>query len=70
MALADDSILDLLGPFTTDNAIANDVNVHNSIYLPDPYVVMFIDKDLLTAEDWSILQGYIINAGSKMVFFP
>ena len=46
---------DIIGKFYTNNNGVNKVCVHITIYLPAPYMGMFLKQDLTPAEAWSRL---------------
>ena len=67
-ALAVNPNLDLLGPYTADNADVEATCVKKTIYLPAPFVRIFLELNLKHVEAWSFLWGAIINDGSTVGF--
>ena len=63
-ALAANPKLDLLGPFFAEGADMDSIRVRNIIYLPDPFLGIFLQRNLTPAKAWSHLRGAIIDAGA------
>ena len=54
-ALSANPELDLLGLSTKDNADIESIRVRKTIYLPAPYVGVFLERDLTPDKVWSRL---------------
>ena len=59
-----------VGTIFSEDAGVEYVQVRKTIYLPAPYVVMFLERDLTPVNACSRLQGSIVNAESKSYFCP
>ena len=65
-ALTSDPELDLLGPFAADESDVEVICVSKTIYLPTPFVGVFLERNLTPVEAWSCLRGAIVDAGSTV----
>ena len=65
-ALASDLKLDLMGPFTMDDADMDAIHFRNTIYLPAPFLGIFLERDLTPFKVLSRLRGSIFNAGATV----
>ena len=62
-ALAADQNVDLLGTLSSKDARIDAMPVCNRIYLPAPYVGMFLKCNLTPDKAWSQLLGDIVDVG-------
>ena len=62
--------MNVLGMFSVENADVYAIHVKKTIYLPAPYVRIFLKRELMPAETWSCLQGTIVDAGAEVDFRP
>ena len=69
-ALSLDPDADLLGPFTAADADVEPLHVRKTIYLPAPFVGLFLERDITPAEAWNRLHGAIVDAGQEVDFWP
>ena len=65
-AMASDPDMDLMGPFTAYNAYVNSILFINKIYLPLPYMGIFLERNIAPVKAWSRLQGAIVDAGAEV----
>ena len=56
--------LDLLGPFFAEGVDMDSIRVRKIIYLPAPFLGIFLERNLTPAEARSRLRGAIIDAGA------
>ena len=59
--LAKDLDVDLLGPFTTVDTDVEPLRVRKTIYLPAPFVGLFLERDLTLAEACTRICGAILD---------
>ena len=62
-AMASDLNTDLLGPFSSKFANVEPICVRKTIYLPAPYMFIFLEWYLTSVEAWARLTSAIINRG-------
>ena len=64
-ALAVNPDVDILGNFSAKDVVIDPVRVHNIIYLPVPYVGMFLKRSLTPAKVWSRFLGGVFGDGGE-----
>ena len=65
-ALSENLNLDLLGPLSADDSDMEVIRIKKTIYLPTPYVGIFLERDLTPNYAWSRLQGAIVDARGEV----
>ena len=65
-ALAYEPYTNLLGPFNSTYADAEPLRILNTIYLPAPFVGLFLKRDLTPADAWTRLCGAIVEGGQEV----
>ena len=61
---------DLLGPFTSTYANVEPLCIRKTIYLPAPFIEIFLKWDLPPVEAWTRLHGAIIDGGLEVDCCP
>ena len=62
--------MELLALFTSEDSRMDSVRVHKTIYFPDPYVGIFLKRNLTPDYAWRCLLGAIVDAGAKADYKP
>ena len=70
MAMSAYPDLKLLVPFVANNDGDNILRVQNQIYIPPPYICIFLGGKLTPAEAWTRLWGSIMGTGAEVDCCP
>ena len=68
--LAADLETDLLRPFSSTDADVDPLRVRKTIYIPTPFVGLFLKRYFTSAEAWTHLCGSIITGGLEVYCCP
>ena len=58
----------ILRPYMAKDAEVEVLHLQNSIYLPNPYVEIFLGGYIIPVEAWTHLQGVIVDSGTEVDF--
>ena len=61
--------MDLLGLFTTTDTDMEASRILRTIYLPAPFVGLFLERNLTHMEAWTYLCSAIVDAGQEVDFW-
>ena len=67
--LSADPYTNLLGPFYSTDVNMEPLCICKTIYLPAPFVGIFLKQDLTPVEDWTRLCSTIIDGGIEVNFY-
>ena len=68
--LAGDANLTLLGPYGAGDAGVETIRCRKTVYVPAPYVGLFLGAALTPIEAWHRLWGEIVDAAAEEAFRP
>ena len=60
--LSGDANVTIIGPYGAGDAGVEIIRCHKKVYVPAPYVGLFLCADLTPVEAWNRLRGAIVSA--------